>query len=78
MELYILLKLLQNLKRKEQQIMILRFMLVCPSLRYHRKILTRGQLYDIYGLFNPADNYDSNGVYEMLDTNIQMVLSGNF
>ena len=38
---------------------------------YHRKIITRGQLYDIYDLFSSkADNYDANGVYKMLDANI--------
>lgn len=38
---------------------------------YHRKIFTRGQLYDIYDLFSSkADNYDADGVYKMLDTNI--------
>ena len=38
---------------------------------YHRKILTRAQLYDIYNLFSTkAENYDENGVMKTLDTNI--------
>ena len=38
---------------------------------HHRKIFTRGQLYDIYDLFSSkADNYSQDGVFKMLDTNI--------
>ena len=38
---------------------------------HHRKIFTRGQLYDIYDLFSSkADNYSQKDVFKMLDTNI--------
>lgn len=38
---------------------------------YYRKIITRGQVYDLADLFSSkADNYDNNGVIKVIDTNI--------
>ena len=38
---------------------------------FHRKILTRGQVYDIFDLFSrKSDDYDANGVSNVIDTNI--------
>ena len=37
----------------------------------HRKIITRGQLYDLFDLFSSkADNYNADGVNKFLETNI--------
>ena len=38
---------------------------------YHRKIITRGQIYDMFDLFSSkADNYDADSVIKVIDTNI--------
>jgi hypothetical protein len=38
---------------------------------YYRKIITRGQIYDIFDLFSSkADNYDADSVIKVIDTNI--------
>ena len=38
---------------------------------FYRKIITRGQVYDLGDLFSSkADNYDADGVYKIIDTNI--------
>ena len=38
---------------------------------YYRKIITRGQIYDLADLFSSkADNYDANGVIKVIDDNI--------
>ena len=38
---------------------------------YYRKIITRGQVYDLADLFSSkADNYDANGVIKVIDDNI--------
>jgi hypothetical protein len=38
---------------------------------YYRKILTRGMVYDLFDSFSSkADNYDTNGVYKVIDSNI--------
>ena len=38
---------------------------------YYRKIITRGQVYDLADLFSSkADNYDCDGVVKIIDTNI--------
>ena len=38
---------------------------------YHRKIIRKGQLYELFDLFSSkADNYDADGVCKVLDTNI--------
>ena len=38
---------------------------------FYRKIITRGQLYDLFDLFSSkADNYDTDGAIKFLDTNI--------
>lgn len=46
---------------------------ICVALinLYYRKIITRGQIYDLFDLFSSkADNYDSDSVIKVLDTNI--------
>lgn len=38
---------------------------------YYRKIITRGQIYDMFDLFSSkADNYDADSVIKVIDTNI--------
>lgn len=38
---------------------------------YYRKIITRGQIYDLFDLFSSkADNYDADSVNKVIDTNI--------
>ncbi len=38
---------------------------------YYSKIITRGQIYDIFDLFSSkADNYDANSAIKVIDTNI--------
>jgi hypothetical protein len=38
---------------------------------YYRKIITRGQIYDLFDLFSvKADNYDADSVIKVIDTNI--------
>ena len=38
---------------------------------FHRKILTRGMVYDLFDSFSSkADNYDADGVSKTIDTNI--------
>ena len=38
---------------------------------YYRKIITRGQIYDLFDLFSSkADNYDADSVNQVIDTNI--------
>ncbi len=38
---------------------------------YFRKIITRGQIYDMFDLFSSkADNYDADSVNQVIDTNI--------
>jgi uncharacterized protein (DUF2147 family) len=42
----------------------------CINL-FHRKILTRGMVYDLFDTFSSkADNYDADGVSKVIDTNI--------
>ena len=46
---------------------------ICITLinLYHRKIITRGQIYDLFDVFSSkADNYDPSGVEKAIDTNI--------
>ncbi len=39
---------------------------------YYRKIITRGHIYDMFDLFSSkADNYDSDSVIKVIDTNIK-------
>lgn len=39
---------------------------------FHRKIISRGQVYDIFNLFSSkSDEYDENGVYKTIDANIE-------
>ena len=38
---------------------------------YYRKIITRGQIYDLFDIFSSkADNYDADSVIKVIDTNI--------
>ena len=40
---------------------------------YHRKIITRGQIYDLFDVFSSkADSYDPSGVEKAIDTNISI------
>ena len=46
---------------------------ICITLinLYHRKIITRGQIYDLFDVFSSkADSYDPSGVEKAIDTNI--------
>ena len=39
---------------------------------YYRKIITRGQIYDMFDLFSSkADNYNADSVIKVIDTNVK-------
>jgi hypothetical protein len=44
---------------------------ICLINLFHRKIISRGQVYDLFDLFSSkADNYNANNVSKVIDTNI--------